>query len=201
MLRKYQAKNYTAIPVFCQKYAKLAVLLSAVVSPFAMASSYIPSTGNAADTATNETIEVLGKRPVSYYRSKLHDAQVSFFKTYNTVAEKSGYKVKCKPWENNLNHRGCQALFVNEILDEYRTPVFLNSSFSNDRVTGAGVGGSTSYRISQSELQKKMQEVQAAQYEDMREKIETVDEVKASFTELARAKMRYAKRLLQEQSE
>jgi hypothetical protein len=200
MLKKYQAKNYTAIPVFCQKYAKLAVFLSAVVSPFAMASSYIPSTESAADTVTNETIEVLGKRPVSYYRSKLHDAQVSFFKTYNTVAEKSGYKVKCKPWENNLNHRGCQALFVNEILDEHRTD-FLNSSFSNDRVTGAGVGGSARYRISQSELQKKMQEVQAAQYEDMNEKIETVDEVKASFTVLARAKMRYAKRISQEQSE
>ena len=116
------------------------------------------------------------------------------------MAEKSGYKVKCRPWENNLNHRDCQALFVNEILDEYRTD-FLNSSFSNDRVTGAGVGGSASYRISQSELQKKMQEVQAAQYEDMKEKIETVDEVKASFTELARAKMRYAKRISQEQSE
>ncbi|WP_334027671.1 hypothetical protein [Alteromonas sp. P256] len=200
MLKKYQAKSYTAIPVFCQKYAKLAVLLSAVVSPFAMASSYIPSTGNAADTATNETIEVLGKRPVSYYRSKLHDAQVSFFKTYNTVAEKSGYKVKCKPWENNLNHRGCQALFVNEILDEYRIE-FLNSSFHNGRLIGAGEVGSTSYRISQSELQKKMQEAQAAQYEDMKEKIETVDEVKASFTELARAKMRYAKRISQEQSE
>ena len=53
MLKKYQAKSYTAIPLICEKYAKLAVLLSAVVSPFVMASSYIPSTGNAADTATN----------------------------------------------------------------------------------------------------------------------------------------------------
>ena len=97
---------------------KLSVCFSLLAVSSAYASQYNQETTETEISTKNqsiEKIEVLGQRPVSYFKREMFRAQKLFLKNYNNLTTNSEFKTRCfhyMPKGTLLRQRTCEARFV-----------------------------------------------------------------------------------------
>lgn len=101
-----------------KKFSIFVLLFSTVLLP---AHSFAYQQGEQAEAQSLERIEVLGERPVSYYKKQLKNAQRAFFDEYNNFAGEDDFKIECefrKKSFSNYQTQECEPKFVSKLLFE-----------------------------------------------------------------------------------
>lgn len=137
-----------------------------------------------------ETIEITGRRPVSYYERVLYNSLIDFYYAYNTVASDRDFIVRCKRQKAKdmygmtsirVGRRSCQSMFAIKIINKYRRLNF--NEFGNPFI------------VSKKRVLKELRARQQEQFADMMEKIEAVPALKAKYDLLQKAKQQHSERV------
>lgn len=127
-----------------------------------------------------EAIDVVGEKPLSFYRKSLHKAEDSFFGLMNSMVEDEDFKVSCETKLvqafSRLKERVCEANFVSRIM--------AGETREQAETTRSNLPSST-------KLRKELEKAQREYVEIMVEKINSSPELLQAYQQMELAKQQY----------
>ncbi|MFC4701318.1 hypothetical protein ACFO4O_14200 [Glaciecola siphonariae] len=136
-----------------------------------------------------EAIDVIGDRPLSYYRRNLVKQENAFFDLMNQLIDEDDFKVTCKKQRmqafSRLKARACEANFVSRIIGEATQQNFDSMSLSSRMGGPDGVN-----LVADVKIQLALKKRQREQLEAMVETINNNPELLSAYQALELAKQK-----------
>lgn len=139
-----------------------------------------------------ETIDVVGERPLSYFRNALHEKEELFFNAMNELVSDDDFKVKCRNTRRIFSHlkeRKCEAKFVSRLMNEQAEEQF-DLMGPSTRQNLSGAPPLIAMRDNK-QIQKRINSRQKEYLEEAKKLINSNPELLKTYNELELAKLHY----------